>query len=223
MSRLSTIKALLALTAITGASAAEAQSAGVDYQTVYPVGQYPTPYASPNFWATNIAVTASVGTRCAFLTGNAPSGSLNAPNFDVIGFDQTYNFKLDCTGPSRVGVVSTNGGLLTGGAVPSGYANKAPYDVQLSLVGNAASATSACAAAQLIATNNATTCTATYLTGGNNIAGPASPTKGLLVSGLATNGATSTIRVKANQYAGSSVLAAGTYNDILTITVSTAP
>jgi hypothetical protein len=223
MSRLSAIRALLAIAAITGASASEAQTAGASNQTVYPIGQYPSPYASPNYWTTNVPVTASVGTRCSFLTGNAPSGSVNAPNLDVNGFDRSINFKLDCTGPSRVGVVSLYGGLLNGGAVPLGYANTAPYDVQLNLVGNSTSATSACAAAELLGSNLSATCTATYLTGGNNIAGPSSATKGLLVSGVATNGATSTIRVMANPYAGSAILTAGTYNDTLTITVSTAP
>ncbi len=194
--------------------------------TAYAAG-YPAPYNTPNSISlAPIEVRASIGGRCGFATGQAPNGTVNAPNFDTMGFDQSFNFILDCTGAFRVGVVSTNGGLLTAGAVPTGYANKAPYDVQLNLRNdaNTVTASSACEAAQLLASNVATTCTAKYLTGGSNIAGPASTTKGLRVNGAATSSTTNqTIRVKANTYADPDVLVSGNYTDTLTITVSTAP
>lgn len=174
---------------------------------------------SPSFIALTVNVSASVGSQCGFVTGSVPSGTPNYANFDTAGFDQSFTFKLSCTSASRVGVVSTNGGLLTSGSVPSGYAVKAPYDVQLSLVGNSTNVTATCTAADLVAAG--TTCAATYLaTVGPNFTGPASTTKGLQLTGPATNGSNSTIRVKANAYAGSSVLMAGTYNDTLTVTVS---
>jgi hypothetical protein len=187
----------------------------------------PAPYNSvTSITLPKIEVRASVGGRCGFATGQAPNGSVSAPDFDTLGFDQTFNFVVDCTGAFRVGVVSTNGGLLTGGAVPSGYANKAAYDVQLSLRNdaNTLTATSACQAAELVTTNASSSCTAAYLTGGLNIAGPASTTKGLRINGAATSLATNqSIRVKANAYAGANVLTSGSYTDTLTVTVSTAP
>ena len=196
-------------------------------QTAYAAGAgYPSPYDTPNSIPLTIQVSASVGGRCGFATGNAPNGSVNAPNIDTTGFDQSFNFILDCTGAFRVGVLSLNGGLLTGGSVPTGYGNKAPYDVQLNLRNdaNTFTATSACQASQLFAANNAASCTAQYLTGGTNFSGAASTTRGLRVNGAATSLATNqTIRVKANAYAGPDILTAGTYTDTLTVTVSVAP
>jgi hypothetical protein len=122
-------------------------------QTAYAAG-YPAPYNMPNgIILTPIQVIASVGGRCGFATGNAPNGSVNAPNIDTTGFDRSFNFVLNCTGAFRVGVVSLNGGLRTGAAVPAGYGNIAPYDVQLDLRtdANIVTATSACQAAQLYA------------------------------------------------------------------------
>jgi hypothetical protein len=194
--------------------------------TAYAAGYLP-PYNAPNSIAlVPIQVMASVGGRCGYAAGNAPNGSVNAPNFDTLGFDQSFNFVLDCTGSFRVGVVSTNGGMKTGGAVPSGYGTLAPYDVQLNLRNdaNTVTATSACRAGELLATNNAASCTAQYLTGGTNFSGPASTSRGLRINGIATSLSTNqTIRVKANAYAGSNILTAGTYTDTLTVTVSVAP
>ena len=80
--------------------------------TAYAVGQ-----GSPNQIILSIPVTASVGGRCGFAAGSAPAGTYNQPNFDVTGLNHDFEFKLECTGPSRVAVVSANGGLLTGGAL----------------------------------------------------------------------------------------------------------
>jgi hypothetical protein len=195
-------------------------------QTAYAVG-YPAPYNTPNsITLAPIQVMASVGGRCGFAAGNAPNGSVNAPNLDTAGFDESFPFKLDCTGAFRVGIVSLNGGLLTSGSVPTGYGVKAPYDVQLNLQSDlgAVTATSACQAAELLTSNLSASCTAQYLTGGANFSGAASTTRGLRVNGAATLAATTqTIRVKANAYAGPNILTAGTYTDTLTVTVSVAP
>ena len=102
---------LLTAGGLTFASPAQAQTAG----TAYAAG-YAAPYNTPNNVPLSpIQVSASVGGRCGFAAGNAPNGSVNAPGFDTVGFDQSFNFVLDCTGAFRVGVVSLNGGLLTGG------------------------------------------------------------------------------------------------------------
>jgi hypothetical protein len=187
----------------------------------------PAPYNTvTSITLPKIEVRASVGGRCGFATGQAPNGNVSAPNFDTAGFDQSFNFVLDCTGAFRVGVISLNGGLATGGTVPTGYANKAPYDVQLNLRNdaNTVTASSACQASELLTSNASSSCTAAYLTGGLNIAGPASTTKGLRINGAATSLATNqSIRVKANAYAGSNVLTSGSYTDTLTVTISTAP
>ena len=204
------------------ANPAKAQTAGTAYAV-----DYGAPYNATNkIDLAPIQVVASVGGRCGFATGNAPNGSVSAPAFDTVGFDQSFPFILDCTGAFRVGVVSLNGGLLTGGSVPTGYGIKAPYDVQLNLRNdaNTVTATSACQAAQLSVSNTAATCTAQYLTGGTNFSGAASTSRGLRVGGAATSSATTqSLRVKANAYTGSDILSAGTYTDTLTVTVSTAP
>jgi hypothetical protein len=223
MSRLSQFGFLLVMgVGLLVANPAAAQTANTAYSP-----DSPAPYNNITSIALpKIEVRASVGGRCGFATGQAPNGSVSAPNFDTLGFDQSFNFVVDCTGAFRVGVISTSGGLVTGGIVPTGYANKAPYDVQLSLRndGGTVTASSACQAAELLSTNGATSCTAKYLTGGLNIAGPAGTTKGLRINGAATSLATNQIiRVKANAYAEATVLTAGTYTDTLTVTVSTAP
>ncbi len=183
---------------------------------------YVSPYASPNHRVLTVQVLASVGGRCGFATGNAPSGSFNQPDIDTNGIDQTFSFKLDCTAASRVAVVSANGGLKASiSGLPTGYTDFAPYDVQLNLVGNATSATATCGASNLTASAPAT-CTPTYLPAvGSNFKGTASTSVGLLLAGLANNGSASTLRVKANAFAGPTVLAASTaYTDTLVVTVS---
>ena len=205
------------------ASSAQAQSAG----TAYAAG-YAAPYNAPNnITLAPIRVLASVGGRCGFAAGNAPTGSVDFQNFDTLGLFAEFNFKLDCTGAFRVGVLSISGGLVTSGAVPTGYTNKAPYDVGLSLQSDSGTvtATSACRASELVSAGSPTSmCSPQFLAAGLNFSGVASTSSGLRVSGGATSLTTiQTIRVKANAYAGSDILTAGTYNDTLTVTVSTAP
>src|SRR4051812_20245858 len=69
-----------------------------------------------------IPVHATVGVSCAF-TATVPSASYtqasalqsgSLANLDA-GFSQDTAFGLNCSGPSRVSVVSQNGGLLTAG------------------------------------------------------------------------------------------------------------
>lgn len=180
--------------------------------------------AGTSITLTPIFVRASVGGRCGFAAGQTLAWSLNQPNFDVTGFDASFNFVLDCTGPANVGVVSQNGGLYQNVSLPSGYANKAPYDVGLHLTGNGGvQASASCQAATLVAGSSA--CTIAYGgTGGaqTNFAGPAAVDKGLTLPGPATAGLSSTLLVHANPYAGSAVLASGGYQDVLSLTVHTA-
>ena len=175
---------------------------------------YAPSQGSPNSIAIPVQVTASVGGRCGFASGEAPSGSFDQPNFDSTGFSHDFTFVLDCTGPSRVAVVSSNGGLLTGGTAPTGYAVRAPYDVTLNLVANGG--------APVVAA----TCAADTLTAGSTCAqflGPASTTQGLRLSAASTNQTGSYLRVSAPPYAGSAMLIAGNYADTLTVTLSASP
>jgi len=193
--------ALLGLAAASIASPANAQT------TAYAVGQ-----GSPNQIVLTIPVKASVGGRCGFKAGTAPSGTYNQPNFDVTGLNHDFVFELDCTGPSRVAVVSTNGGLKTAGSVPAGYTTLAPYTVALNLVGSSATATDSCLAATLV-----TGSTCAFL-------GPASTSVGLRLAASSINQSGSYLRVTAPPYsAASPQLVAGSYADTLTVTISASP
>ena len=174
-------------------------------------GTCTTPVVYENNPATlTVFVTATVGGRCSFLT--APSGSHDEPNFDDHSWTHDFTFTLDCTGPSRVAVVSTNGGLKTGGSAPVGYTTLAPYDVALNVVRNAGAPVTASCAAATLSTG-----------GGCSFIGPVSTTQGLYVPTSSTNQVGSYLRVSAPAYAGASQLVSGNYADTLTVTVSAAP
>lgn len=180
-----------------------------------PAGAQTTAFAagqgSPNQIVLQVQVQASVGGRCGFAATGVPTGSFDQPNFDVSGFTHDFPFQLECTGPSRVAVVSSNGGLLTGGAVPVGYAAKAPYDVALHLVGANSTVDATCAAATLTAGG---TCP---------FRGPATTGQGLRLAASSINQGGTFLRVSAPAYAAPDVLAAGNYADTLIVTVSVAP
>jgi hypothetical protein len=165
----------------------------------------------------NVQVTAQVGGRCGFATGGAPSGTYDQPDFDVQGLNRDFGFTLNCTGPSRVAVVSTNGGLKTGGTAPSGYTTLAPYSVTLNLVGGTANASDTCAVANLSATA-AAPC---------QMRGPAGTAAGVRLNSNSINLAGSYLRVSAPAYNpannGGAYLVQGTYADTLTVTVSPSP
>ncbi|MFL6845707.1 MAG: hypothetical protein ACJ8ER_12590 [Allosphingosinicella sp.] len=203
--RRSIVGALLLLAAAIPPAPAEAQV------TVYAPGD-----GSPNQAQLPIDVLASVGGRCGFADLGTPAGSFDQRNFDVTGFSHDFLFSLNCTGPARVGVVSTNGGLKTGGTALTGYAVLAPYDVSLHLVSNtAATANATCAAASLVAGTG--TCA--------DFRGPANTTQGLRIAAPSTNQTGSYLRVAANAYnqAVGPTLIAGEYADTLTVTLSASP
>jgi hypothetical protein len=176
--------------------------------TIYAAGQ-----GSPNSVALPINVMASVGGRCGFAAASAPSGTVSAPDFDVNGINQQVQFKLNCTGASRVAVLSTNGGLLNTGATDPGYTGLAPYSVKLTLVPNSGSPVVATCPVDTLKTGSATTCAPT------NFRGTADQTTGLRLGSPSTT-PTSMLEVIAPVYSGANTLIAGTYNDTLTVTVS---
>lgn len=171
-----------------------------------------TAYAGGNPVVLTIPVTASIGGRCGFAEGAVPSGTFNKDNFDRDGFSAQFDFALNCSGPSRVAVSSSNGGLLSQAAVATGYANKADYQVTLNLVANDGSkAEATCAASSL---QNG---------GGCTFAGAASTTSGLKLAGIAVNQPGSYLKISAPaQSAWAPTLVAGSYADVLTVTVSPA-
>jgi hypothetical protein len=170
-----------------------------------------TSYAGGQPVELTIPVTASVGGRCGFAEGAAPTGTYTQADFDRQGLAGQFDFSLNCTGPSRVAITSANGGLLTNASVPTGYANKADYSVTLNLVANDGSSAQA-------------TCSASTLVSGSAcaFAGAATTSQGLRLGSAAVNQAGSYIRVSAPARSGSTVLVEGTYTDALTVTVSPA-
>jgi hypothetical protein len=210
--------------AIIAAAAFAIPAAAQDISaTVYAPGDIPPGSgAGSSITLTPIYVRASVSGRCGFAEGQAPFGTVNQPNFDVTGFDATFNFVLDCSGPARVAVVSANGGLFQDATLPSGYTGLASYDVGLALAGDdGLTATASCEAASLVA--GSTGCSTAHGGAGGaqtNFTGPADVDTGLLLDGPSTTGAVSSIRVMAGPHNGENVLVSGSYQDVLTVTLS---
>lgn len=176
-------------------------------QTVYAPGD-----GSPNSITIPIYVTASVGGRCGFSTGGVPQGIFDAGEIDTTAWQNQFAFTLECTGPSRVAVVSAHGGLLNASAtgLSAGYTNLAPYTVALHLVGSTSTADASCAVGTL-ASGAGSPC---------SFSGPASATQGLYLSSPSFDLTGSYLQVNAPAYAGGSVLFNGNYTDTLTVTLS---
>lgn len=170
-------------------------------------------YATPNQNAViAIDVKASVGGTCGFATNGAPNGTVNAGAIDTTGWSAQIPFTAECTAPWRIAVSSANGALKNVATVPTGYANKAPYDVALNVASDSGTVTGTCPVAQLDQALGATGC---------NFKGTASTTNGLQIPrsfGLAG----SYIQMSAPAFPGPSILINGTYNDTLIVTVSPA-
>lgn len=168
--------------------------------------------SNPASGSLTIPVTATVVASCQF-NGVGPSGTYNVPNINA-GFTNDFDFSVNCNSAFRVGVVSTNGALVTPGAISSGYTNSAPYQVSLDLVSDTANTG--------IVQCDASTLTASSGSPCSTFAGTASLTNGLHVNGPSSStGNTSFVRVSAPAYAGSNILIASTgYTDTLTVTIS---
>jgi len=184
-------------------SAAMAQTSG---QAVY--GK------APGAVTLTVNVRASVSAACSFSAGAAPGGTYSVGNVeDAYSID--IDFSLHCNTPSRVGIVSDNGGLRAAGvpSVPAGYARLAPYQIMLRLAGSAGSTAQA-------------TCqspTLTAETGGCIFRGPASATRGLRLPGPSRDTPGSIIRISSQGYSEPAILiASNAYADRLTVTISPA-
>lgn len=169
---------------------------------------------SPSYISLQIPVTASVSSACAFST--PPSGTQNVGEL-ANAYSYDFGFTLQCSSALRVAVVSANGGLVASGvSAATGYTNAAPYNVTLNIAGNSG-----------VTAANAT-CDAATLTSGAgtpcSFRGPATAAQGLRLAGASNNVSGSYLRVSSAGYSGSAVLlAANTYTDTLTVTLSVSP
>lgn len=170
---------------------------------------------SPDHITLDVPVTASIGGSCGFKDGNAPNGTRDVGEITT-GFSTDFPFVLQCTGPLRMAVVSANGGLLAStGTLPTGYSNKAPYDVTLHVVGASATTAEASCQAGVLTTTAGVPC---------SFRGPATTSQGLRLNVASYDVPGSYLRVSSAAYAGAAILAASnTYTDTLTVTLSASP
>lgn len=169
---------------------------------------------SPNEVTLSINVTSSVSASCAFSSDAAPNGTYSLGNIEG-AYSVDIAFSLRCNSPSRVGIVSDNGGMKAAGVptVPPGYARLAPYQITLSLAGDHGSTAQAtCQSPTLVAG-----------AGGCIFRGPATATAGLRLPGPSQNAPGSFIRVSSPGYSEpATLIASNSYADRLTVTISPA-
>lgn len=196
--------ALGALMAMFVASGAQAQT------TAYAAGQG-VPGLSDI--ALGVPVTASVGGSCSFAPGASPNASYNFPNADA-GFSQDTAFSLTCNGPSRVAIVSQQGGLRSSATAPAGYTTLLPYQVELLMAGIGGATAAATCNANLLTASAGGAC---------GFRGPVSFTQGLKLDAASSGQAGSYVRIVAPPYGGADrLVAANDYADTLSVTLSAA-
>jgi hypothetical protein len=169
--------------------------------------------------AVTLPVTASIGMACSF-GAQAPSGRHSDADLTDGLTQHDFPLNLECTGPFKVGVVSTNGGLFANGATaPSGYTNKADYDVTLNVVRGTlvnpaqGAVTSSCTASALTSAS-ASPC---------GFRGDAAIGQGLAIPGASFRQTGSFLRVSGPAPTNNLLVASNAYADTLTITVSATP
>ncbi|KQY75389.1 hypothetical protein ASD25_12705 [Brevundimonas sp. Root1423] len=187
----------LSICAIAGT--AEAQT------TAFAAGQ-----GSPNNIVLAIPVTASIGGSCGFETNAAPNAVHAVADADQ-GFLRDTAFTLNCSGPSRIAVVSQNGGLVAAGQAPAGYTLTLPYSVDVTMAATNGDIASAVCLAESLTTASAAPC---------SFRGTASLTTGLRLGSASVAQGGSRIRVSAPAFAGGAVPMASTaYTDTLIVTL----
>jgi hypothetical protein len=168
---------------------------------------------APRDVSLRVTVRASVAASCAFTTGNVPSGTYSVGNVEG-AFSIDVGFSLRCNSPSRVGIVSDNGGLQAPGVpiVPPGYARLAPYQITLRLAGEQSMVQASCQSPTV--TSGAPGCI---------FRGPATAANGLRLPEASWDAPGSFIRISSQGYTGSGILvASNSYSDRLTVTISPA-
>ena len=172
---------------------------------------------SPTSKALSIPVHASIGGSCTFAAGGAPSGTYNAGAIDTTAWTNDFLMTLTCTGPSRMAILSANGGLLSSSTSATGYTNLAPYQVDVSIAQNSGGPTTGGCPAEYLKSSSVAACT---------LRGTATATVGLPFNPSVGLTNQSFLRVSAPAYNAAfpagNVLVEGTYNDTLVVTVSPA-
>lgn len=158
-----------------------------------------------------VPVIATVGGRCGFATNGAPAGSYAIPGtIDTTSWTNQFGFTLECTGPFRIGVISTNGGLRSNPTSDLGYTSLAPYNVSVNVARTGGTTSGGCIASELTV-GSSSPCA---------LRGTASPTVGLSVPYPSYQLSGSYLQVDAPAYTGPAQLIAGNYSDTLTVTIS---
>lgn len=174
-------------------------------QTAYAVGQ-----GSPNSIVLSIPVTASVGGSCGFAPASAPDAVHNIADADL-GFSRDTGFTLNCSGPSRIAVVSQNGGLLSTGQAPTGYTLSLPYTVDVVMAATNGDIATASCLAESLSNSSASPC---------SFQGVASLTNGLRLGSASSGQGGSYVRISAPAYSGGSLpVASDAYTDTLIVTL----
>ncbi|HYJ52301.1 MAG TPA: hypothetical protein VEW04_03930 [Allosphingosinicella sp.] len=168
---------------------------------------------SPREVSLSVNVTASVSASCSFMVGAMPKGDYSVGNLEG-PYLIDIPFSLTCNSPSRVGIVSNNGGMKAHGvsSAPPGYAHQAPYRVTLHLAGDSGNSAHA-------------TCESPTLTSGASgcaFRGPATGTAGLRLPGPSQGVPGSYIRINQTGEPQPETLIAADYSDRLTVTISPA-
>jgi hypothetical protein len=170
---------------------------------------------SPTFIALGIPVTAQVGAACDGTTLPKTTVDMGVLN-QALTLHQV-ELAIVCNGPFRMGIVSSNGGMLSGAPTPGGYANLRDYNVQLDIVdnNNAHNFSSTCLASSLTASAPSSTCA-------TNLRGPASTSSPGFEVITPSNGKTSELDITDAPLPVGTLVAATDYTDTLTITLSAA-
>lgn len=204
--------ALAALTLAAGMSAMPAHADTAPITAYYNPGIPGYTPPGPPQAVISVPVTASVGGSCGFAT--APNGTISKTDIDTTAWSGQVAFVPQCTAPWRIAVSSANGALKNSAAITTGYQNKAPYNVTLSIPyddgTSSGTVTATCPVAQLDQALSSSACT---------FKGTASTSNGLQVP-RSYNLSGSYIQASAPAYPGPDILVSGTYNDTLTVTVS---
>ncbi len=182
--------------------------------TAYAADQTGNP-SGPSNIVLSVPVTAQVGAACA--TTALPTTTVNLGALDQALPDTQVSLSIQCSGPFRMGLVSTNGGLKSAATAPTGFANLRDYSVALHIKDNASvdHPSSTCVASLLTPTASASTCT-------TNLRGPATSTGPNFLVSTASTGQASYLLIS-NAPLGSGVLVgASDYSDTLTITLTAA-
>ena len=169
---------------------------------------------SPDSVTLSVNVTASVSSACTFSAGAAPDGTYALGNVEG-AYSLDVTFSLRCNIPSRVGIVSDNGGMKAADvpSVAPGYSGLAPYQITLSLAGEqGTTAQATCQSPTLISG-----------AGGCVFRGPATATNGLRLPGPSMDAPGSFVRISSPGYSDpATLIASNSYTDRLTVTISPA-